>query len=224
MIENYPIFKAVSKNLEMTRSLKFLQFWAVRMANKSWKVLWEGIAKNKTITILSLHAWGVNNVTFEYLVPALEKNISLEILDLSYNYMGDEMAWYIAKIISNQGERRDNVVWLAGLRGETPKNEEYKSGLQSIILRYNDFKNYIWGEISRVLLYDIYIKSIDLRNNDIDEKGIKDMCNFLKSNKTLLNWDLRYNTGFTSKLHRDIVFFLIRNLKRAKLDPKIDCK
>ena len=208
----------------MTRSLKFLQFWAVRMSMKSWEVLCEGVAKNSSITILSLNAWGVNNITFDYLVPALQKNTSLEILDLSYNYMGDEMAWYIAKIISNQSERRDNVVWLAGLRGEAPNNEEYKSGLQSIILRYNDFNNYVWGEISRVLLYDIYIKSIDLRNNEIDEKGIKDMWNFLKSNKTLLNWDLRYNIGFNSKLHRDIVFYLLRNLKVAKLDSKIDCK
>lgn len=224
MLENYPVFKAVAKNLEMTRSLKFLQFWAVRLSGKSWEVLCDGIAKNSTIGILSLNAWGINNVAFECLVPALQKNTSLEILDMSYNYMGDEMAWYIAKIISNQSERRDNVVWLAGLRGEAPNNEEYKSGLQSIILRYNDFKNYICGEISRVLLYDIYIKSIDLRNNDIDEKGIKDMWNFLKSNKTILNCDLRYNIGFSSKLHRDIVFYLLRNLKLAKLDPKIDCK
>lgn len=101
--------------------------------------------------------------------------------------MGDDMAPFIAKIISNQSERRDNVVWLAGLRGEAPRNDDYKTGLQSMILRYNDFGSYICGEISRVLLYDIYFKSVDLRNNDIDTKGVKDMCNFLKSNKTLLN-------------------------------------
>lgn len=101
--------------------------------------------------------------------------------------MGDDMTCYIAKIISNQGEKRDNVVWLAGLRGEAPKFEDVKSGLQSLILRYNDFGNYICGDLSRVLLYDTYIKSIDLRNNRIDEKGVKDMCSFLKSNRTLLN-------------------------------------
>jgi Ran GTPase-activating protein (RanGAP) involved in mRNA processing and transport len=114
-------------------------------------------------------------VTFECLVPALDKNSNLEILDLSYNYMGDDMAPFIAKIISNQSERRDNIVWLAGLRGEAPKSGDYKSGLQSMILRYNDFENYICSEISRVLLYDIYFKSIDLRNNNIDIKGVKDM-------------------------------------------------
>jgi Ran GTPase-activating protein (RanGAP) involved in mRNA processing and transport len=151
------------------------------------------------VQILSLNACGIDNVAFEYLVPALEKNIGLEILDLSYNYMGDDMACYIAKIISNQSERRDEIVWLAGLRGEGPEDIEsrqkaqyrmtgdYKSGLQSIILRYNDFKNYVCSEIARVLFYDIYIKSIDLRNNLIEEKGVKDMLNFMQSNKTLLN-------------------------------------
>ena len=117
----------------------------------------------------------MNHNVFKHLVPCLDVNSNIEILDLSYNFMGDEMSTYIAKIISNQSERRDNVVWLAGLRGETPQNEECKSGLQSIILRYNDLGNYLCGEISRVLLYDVYVKSIDLRNNQIDEKGVKDM-------------------------------------------------
>jgi len=72
------------------------------------------------------------------------------------------------------------------------------------------------------LLYDVYIKSVDLRNNEIGEKGIKDMCNFLKSNKILLNCDLRDNIGFIGKLHRNIVIKLLRNLKLAKEDPRID--
>lgn len=93
-----------------------------------------------------------------------------------------------------------------------------------MILRYNDFSNFMCGELSRVLLYDVYIKSIDLRNNCIEEKGVKDIRNFLKSNKTLLNCDLRYNSGFTPKLHRDIVMQLLRNLKRARNDPRIDYK
>lgn len=134
-------------------------------------------------------------------MPALEKNVGVEILDLSYNYMGDEMATYIAKIISSQSERRDNVAWLAGLRTEEPTDEYYKAGLQSLVLRYNDFGNYVCGEISRVLFFDIYLKSIDLRNNLIEKEGVKDICYFLKSNKTLLNCDLRHNPGLINKLH-----------------------
>lgn len=63
---------------------------------------------------------------------------------------------------------------------------------------------------------------MDLRNNKIEENGVKDMANFLKSNKTLLNLDLRFNIGFTSVLHRKVAISLLNNLRRAKLDPKVD--
>ena len=221
-LENHDIFAAVGKNLSVTRSLRYLQFWALRLSKKSWQCIGESLGTNNTVKILSINACGVDSSAFEALVPALDKNTSMEILDLSYNFMGDDMACYIAKIIANQSERRDNVVWLAGLRGEAPQGDEYKAGLQSLILRYNDFGDFVWAELSRVLLYDVYIKSVDLRNNKIGEKGIKDMCNFLKSNKILLNCDLRDNIGFIGKLHRNIVIKLLRNLKLAKEDPRID--
>lgn len=62
------------------------------LVNKSWECLSDAISENQTVKIFSLNACGVNNVAFEYLVPALDKNKTLEILDLSYNYMGDDMA------------------------------------------------------------------------------------------------------------------------------------
>jgi hypothetical protein len=231
ILGNLEVFKATQRNLKITRSLSFLQFWAVRLGKKSWKWLCEGIEENSTVKILSLNACGIDNVAFEFLVPALDKNTSIEILDLSYNYMGDDMACYIAKIISNEWERRDNVVWLHGLRGEKVAQQDSKksniktsrhSGLQSLILRYNDFQNYLCGELSRVLSYDIYVRSIDLRNNNITEKGVKYLISSLKSNKILLNWDLRDNDGFIPKLHRKLAILLLGNLKRAQIKRVVD--
>lgn len=58
------------------------------------------------------------------------------------------------------------------------------------MLRYNSFKDFSAAELSRVLLYDVYIKSIDLRNNLIKEKGVKELLNVVKTNKTILNMDI----------------------------------
>jgi Ran GTPase-activating protein (RanGAP) involved in mRNA processing and transport len=58
------------------------------------------------------------------------------------------------------------------------------------VLRYNSFKDFSAAELSRVLLYDVYIKSIDLRNNLIKEKGVKELLNVVKTNKTILNMDI----------------------------------
>lgn len=132
----------------------------------------KAIASNKSIRTLALNACGVNNDALGELTKAMEQNTSIEILDLSCNYMGDEMATYISKIISIQSERRDEAVWLAGLREELPE-EEYKNGLQSLVLRHNDFSDFLCNEISRVLYFDVYLKSIDLRNNQISSKGIE---------------------------------------------------
>lgn len=136
--------------------------------------------------------------------------------------MGDKCAPLICKLLSSQSERRDNVVWLAGLRGEAPESKSYKNGLQSIILRYNSFKDFTASEISRVLLYDIYLRSIDMRNNLIKEKGTKELFSVMKSNKTLLNLDLRGNSGFTSIYHRKIAIKLLNNIRKAQNDNDVD--
>jgi len=95
--------------------------------------------------------------------------------------MGDGASSFITKLIAAQSERRDNVVWLCGLRGEEPDNS-FKGGLQSLNLRYNSFKDYVACEIAWVLTYDTYVKSIDLRNNLIKEKGVKELVNVIKAN------------------------------------------
>ena len=78
------------------------------------------------------------------------------------------------------------------------------------------------SELSRVLTYDIYLKSIDLRNNLIKEKGVKELVGVAKSNKTILNLDLRGNTGFTSLNHRKVAIKLLNNIRRAQSDPSVN--
>ena len=124
----------------------------------------------------------LNPHSLEILVPAFSNNRTVETLDLSYNYMGDKVASFLTKLISNQSERRDNVVWLHGLWGEVPKPWELQAGLQSLILRYNSLNDFVACEISRVLVYDTYLKSIDVWNNVIKAKGIKEFVNVLKIN------------------------------------------
>ena len=68
----------------------------------------------------------------------------------------------------------------------------------------------------------MYIKSIDLRNNIIKEKGIKELLGVAKSNKTILNLDCRGNPGFTSLYHRKMAIKLLNNIRKAQTDPEVD--
>lgn len=153
--------------------------------------------------------------SWEILSPAFASNRTIETLDLSYNYMGDKCSSYLSKLIANQSERRDNCVWLHGLWGEIPEVYELQSGLQNIILRYNSLNDFVACEISWVLLYDTYLKSLDLRNNVINEKGMKEFVNVLKTNSTILNLDVRDNKGFNSTYHWKIAIKLLNNIWKA---------
>ncbi|CAI2360030.1 unnamed protein product [Moneuplotes crassus] len=224
--DNHEVFKSLATNLDMTSSpmrrnnsmknITFLQICAIRISKASWGCIGKAISNNNSIKTLALNACRVNNNAFAHLVPAMEKNKSIEILDLSCNYMGDKMSTFISKIIALQSKRREQAIWLAGFREELPEEEEYKSGLKSLILRHNDFSKDVCSEISRVLYFDIYIRSIDLRNNLLQEEEIQEMKYFLKSNKALINLYVLKNKGLTTKLHRMVVLKLLRNIEYTK--------
>jgi Ran GTPase-activating protein (RanGAP) involved in mRNA processing and transport len=162
----------------------------MKLSKDSWQAIADGVRVNTSIKYLALNAMALDPKALEILVPAFSENRTLETLDLSYNYMGDKVSSFLTKLISNQSERRDNVVWLHGLRGEVPKPKELQSGLQSLVLRYNSLKDFSACEISRVLTFDTYLKSIDLRNNLFKSKGIKEIVNVLNINTSILNIDL----------------------------------
>lgn len=55
---------------------------------------------------------------------------------MAYNDFRDECGEQIVKIIQEQVELRDEVVWMHGLRGEKPKHLE-KIGLKEFYLQHN---------------------------------------------------------------------------------------
>ena len=63
---------------------------------------------------------------------------------------------------------------------------------------------------------DLYMRSIDLRNNDIDEVWVNEFVKLMDSNVTLTNVDLRENPGLNLKLHRKLALSLLRNIQDLK--------
>jgi hypothetical protein len=102
----------------------------------------------------------------------------------------------MAKIISAQSERRDNIVWSYSLRGEMPPSNEYKLGLKQLILSYNSFSDILASELVMALRNDVYMRSIDLRSNHISEYWVKEFIKLFDTNMSLTNIDLRENEGF----------------------------
>ena len=111
---------------------------------------------------------------------------------------------------------RDQVVWMCGLRGEKPKNL-HDIGLKEFYLHHNKLGDECMSALSKVIKYDEYLRVLDLRNNKITEKSLKqDLMPVLKNNFSLTNIDLRRNPGLTIKMQKLIALNLLKNLDKLK--------
>lgn len=63
-----------------------------------------------------------------------------------------------------------------------------------------------------ILRNDLYIRSVDLRNNDINEEWVNEFVKLLDTNISLTNVDLRENPGFNTKNHRELALGLLKNI------------
>jgi hypothetical protein len=103
----------------------------------------------------------------------------------------------IGRIISRQSQRRDQIVWMYGLRNEKPTNNDYAKGLVEINLSNNNLSDISADDIANALGYDVYlrvnfkiIKKINLSNNQIFEEGCKKFIHVLRKNNSIVNLDL----------------------------------
>ena len=118
--------------------------------------------------------------------------------------------------VSNQSQRRDQVIWMYGLRNERPENNDYALGLVSINLTENNISDEFAEEIAKALGYDAYIRHINLSKNNIMEGGCKKLVKSLRKNITVLNLDLRQNPGYTDQIQQRLNLKLIKNIKNIK--------
>ena len=87
-------------------------------------------------------------------MPGLCQSRSLEVINLACNGIDDRASYLLAKVISAQSERRDNVVWSYSLRGEVPPGQEDKRGLKSMILSHNALGDPTASELVLAIRHD----------------------------------------------------------------------
>jgi hypothetical protein len=110
---------------------------------------------------------------------------------------------------------------MASLRGRAKLAKEI--GLREFHLKYNKLGPLTADAFSKFIDSDEYLRVIDMSNNLISEESIlSDLIPSLRFNKTLTNFDLRDNPGYTRKVRKLTALCLLRNidlLKKAELPP-----
>jgi len=138
------------------------------------------------------------------LAPKLAENSTINILDLSHNFLGgpkppkdesskkrarrleraksvsQEAGQLIGKIISRHNEKRNEQVWLNSIRNEPTAEEPISNGLIEINLENNSLGDeFILAMMKFRVRYDTWLRSINFRHNNISQLGVKELLNIL---------------------------------------------
>ena len=125
------------------------------------------------------------------------ENRSIRKLDLTGNKFGDKMGPLLIKLLQNQTECRDNIIWSYGLWGEKPENID-REGLKSIILTKNCLTDRFCKSLSW-MKYDEYIWHIDLKYNKFTSVGVNEIVSSLKDNHSIVCLEVKGNPGVNEK-------------------------
>ena len=206
------IFLGLSKHLPLTNNLLSLSLVNFELYSKYCLLLSKGLTNNKSLQILKISHCLIQLSSFESLIKSLYNHQSLSYLDLSYNNLNDKYGNIIIKLIMNQAQRRDQIIWSYGLRNEKPPLNE-KLGLISLNLSNNKLGNETADILTKVLSTDQYLRAIYLNDNKIENNSCKKFIYMMRKNLALLTIDLRGNPGYDDYLHSRLVMKMAKNMR-----------
>ncbi len=210
----------IGKHLIITQNLIVLNLINFEIDEKFAKNLSKGIIENKSIHALSINNCKMSIEVYEILLKGLLNHEKIEYLDLHNNNLGDKYGNMIGRVIARQTYRRDQEIWLYGLRNEFPETNDYTLGLISINLDGNQLSSYSADCITTSLSSDQYVRSIILSNNNFDKNSCKKFIYMLRRNMTLLNIDLRDNPGYDDNIKTRLIMKMSKNIRNLYIQFK----
>ena len=210
----------IGKHLSLTDNLIALTLVNLELDQKLAQNLSKGIIENKSIHALSINNCKMSIEVYEILLKGLLNHEKIEYLDLHNNNLGDKYGNMIGRVIARQTYRRDQEIWLYGLRNEFPETNDYTLGLISINLDGNQLSSYSADCITTSLSSDQYVRSIILSNNNFDKNSCKKFIYMLRRNMTLLNIDLRDNPGYDDNIKTRLIMKMSKNIRNLYIQFK----
>ena len=210
----------IGKHLTLTQNLLALSLINLEIDEKISQNISKGIIGNSSIHAISINNCKMNIEVYEILLKGLLNHEKIEYLDLQNNNLEDKYGNMVGRIIARQTYRRDQEIWLCGLRNEVPKTNDYALGLISINLNGNYLSSYSADCITTSLASDQYIRSIVLSNNQFDKESCKKFIYMLRRNMTLLNIDLRDNPGYDDNIKIRLIMKMSKNIRNLYMQFK----
>ena len=210
----------IGKHLTLSKNLLALSLVNLEIDEKISQNLSKGIIENNSIHAISINNCKMSIEVYEILLKGLLNHQKIEYLDLQNNNLNDKYGNMVGRIIARQTYRRDQEIWLYGLRNEVPETNDYTLGLISINLNGNNLSSYSADCITTSLASDQYVRSIVLSNNKFDQESCKKFIYMLRRNMTLLNIDLRDNPGYDDNIKKRLIMKMSKNIRNLYIQFK----
>jgi hypothetical protein len=204
------LFAGISKNLATNSALCEIRILGLKIKLDCWKLLARGLMNRTPLTYLALNYCKLDDEALVVLTPALRKQDMLRKLDLSHNELSDQAGYCLGRIISRQGERRDEEIWALGLRNEFPESQ---LGLEELCVANNKLTDKAVEDLCGFLFHDVWLHVLDLRRNCLTGTGLREVANLLSTNKSIIVLDFRENPSkqfanfMVGRLHRNFKQF-----------------
>lgn len=183
---------SISESLEKSQTLLEFGLYGIILTQKTWSCLGKGLESSQIHT-LALQQCEISEKEFEGLFQHIGSMTALINLDLSNNKLKGTCGYFLGRIISRQGERRDTNKWENELRGSTA---EIPLGLKELYISNNCVGDYGWDKIMSALVSDNWLRLIEAKNNNLTSASFDPTNDALDQNKSLLVLDLRENPNF----------------------------
>ena len=109
-------------------------------------------------------------------------------------------------------------MWINGFRGHMLKLNN--QGLIRLCLSKNKLTSGFVFNILPILNYDQYLKELDVSHNNIEQKGVSYLLDWIESSKHVINLEVKGNPGYNLIVRKKIRNILMRNIKNITKEKK----
>ena len=165
----------------------------MKMDKRSYRYLRDGIKKSCSLKSIAIQNCNLAKSNFLHIVTeGMMVSKSLESIDVQLNNLEDKHVSAFTKIINAQYEQKDVLRWELGLRNPLQLNIA-KLGVKVFNFRKNNLSDVFALKLSMALKGDQYIRSIDLKYNNVTIVGMNYLAEAVTNHPGLFSIDLRQN-------------------------------
>ncbi|KAG8595833.1 hypothetical protein GDO81_001650 [Engystomops pustulosus] len=216
----FQLCRAIAACLTVSSSLKELELHGLPLRERDLKALSKGLAASSSLESLSLPYCSCGDEGLKIICKSVKNSPTIKAINFTGCNLTSHGAEWIANIVMHQATRRHSEAWAESLRYRQP-DLDCMTGIRRISLNCNTLVGDKGAKaIADVLVEDLWLKALDMRQCGISNEGAKALLNALKTNTTLIVLDIRKNPLIDHSLLKNVIERVLLNASDTNSEYK----